>query len=45
MLMLIADEKLCYEILQKVLQGGLFNCPPPKKLKYVKPRLGVSTLT
>ena len=27
------------------IQGGFFNCPPPKKLKYVTPRLGVSTLT
>ena len=26
------------------IQGGFFNWPP-KKLKYVKPRLGVSTLT
>ena len=25
--------------------GWFFNWPPPKKLKYVKPRLGVSTLT
>ena len=28
------------------IQGGFSNCPPPpKKLKYVKPWLGVSTLT
>ena len=32
---------------QAVVQGGFFNPPPhhQKKLKYVKPRLGVSTLT
>ena len=27
-----------------VLQGDFFNWYPPKKLKYVKPKLGVSTL-
>ena len=27
------------------IQGGFFKWPPPKKLKYVKPRLGESTLT
>ena len=27
------------------IQGGFFHWYPPKKLKYVKPRLGESTLT
>ena len=33
-----------YSLLVSHIQGGFFNSPP-KKLKYVKPRLGVSTLT
>ena len=28
-----------------IVQGVFFNWYPPKKLKYGKPRLGVSTLT
>ena len=27
------------------IQGDFFNWSPPKKFKYVKPRLGESTLT
>ena len=30
---------------QLYIQGVFFNWYPPKKLKYVKPRLGESTLT
>ena len=28
-----------------IVQGVFFNCRPPKSSKYVKPRLGESTLT
>ena len=35
-----------YEVINIECTGWFFNSlPPPKKLKYVKPRLGVSTLT
>ena len=32
-------------LLNDMIQGVFFNWYPPKKLKYGKPRLGVSTLT
>ena len=31
--------------LYMIIQGDFFHWYPPKKLKYVKPRLGESTLT
>jgi hypothetical protein len=42
---LIADKSLVDDSTLEIIQGGFFNWPPPKKLKYVKPRLGESTLT
>ena len=41
------ENHLMTNILKVVIhiRGGFFNWPPLKKLKYVKPRLGVSTLT
>ena len=40
----ITEAKSYGHICQIMIQG-FFLTDPPKKLKYVKPRLGVSTLT
>ena len=34
-----------YRYLENVIQGVFFNWCPPKKLKYLEPRLGESTST
>ena len=39
------ENDLLYLYLIIFVQGVFFNWFPPKKLKYVKPRLGESTLT
>ena len=55
-LVLVSSSDCCFDLLlilsskniQKLIgniQGDFFNWYPPKKLKYVKPWLGVSTLT